>query len=119
MVEGFRQAARMRPRRIRINGADFAVRFRKFTTREGKMGICLHKPARLEIATGMTPFDQRDTMLHEVMHALLVKQGHTGSCFDKDETEEKYVNALATGIVGVLQDNPDFAQWLIEPLKEA
>lgn len=105
----------MRPRRVRINGEEFAIRYRKFLAKEKAVGLCRYQESRLEIATGQTEFNTRDTVLHEIIHAILVKQGHTGSCFE-DETEERYVNAIASGVIGVLQDNPEFAQWLVEPL---
>jgi Zn-dependent peptidase ImmA (M78 family) len=104
-----------RPSRVRVGGHEFTIRYRKFADKEKALGLCIYKDARVEIATGQTPFDTRDTVLHEIMHALLAKQGHVGSCF-KNETEERYVNALASGVVGVLQDNPELAKWLIEPL---
>ena len=104
-----------RPERVRINGEEFAVVFRRFLAKEKALGTCDYKKSLIEIATGQTPVNTRDTVLHEIMHGILVKQGHVGSCFDNDSTEERYVNALATGVIGVLQDNPDLARWLIEP----
>lgn len=101
-----------RPSKVRVNGETFRIRYRTFTEKEGNVGTCLHKDSVLEIATGQTPFNTRDTVLHEIMHALLVKQGHTGKCFES-VTEERYVNALATGVIGVLHDNPELAAWLI------
>jgi hypothetical protein len=100
---------------VRVNGEEFSIRYRKFAVKEQTLGQCVYREARIEVATGQTPFNARDTLLHEIMHAILVKQGHIGGCF-KDSTEEKYVNALATGVMGVLQDNPDVARWLVEPL---
>jgi hypothetical protein len=106
-----------RPRRVRIGGEEFAIRFRKFTDADKAVGLCIYKESRLEIATGQTPFNERDTVLHEIMHGILVKQGHTGKCF-ANSTEERYVNPLASGVIGVLQDNPELARWLIEPLSK-
>jgi len=104
----------MRPKRVRINGEEFAIRYRRFKVSEKALGVCLYQHSRLEIATPQTAVNLRDTVLHEIMHAILAKQGHTGSCFDSDETEERYISALATGVIGVLQDNPELAAWLIE-----
>lgn len=104
-----------RPRRVRINGEDFAIRYRKFRPAEHAIGQCQYKKALIEVSSEQTPFNTRDILLHEIMHALLVKQGHVGQCFDNYSTEEKYVNALASGVVSVLQDNTELALWLIEP----
>lgn len=103
----------MRPTKVRVNGEDFSIKYRRFEDKEKAVGQLLYKKSKIEIATGQTPLNVKDTVLHEIMHAILVKQGHIGGCFE-DETEEKYVNALSTGIVGVLQDNPELAEWLIE-----
>ncbi len=103
----------MRPRKVRVNGEDFSIRYRRFEDKEKAVGQLLYQKSRIEVATGQSSINTRDTLLHEIMHAILVKQGHIGGCFE-DSTEEKYVNALATGVIGVLQDNPDLALWLIE-----
>jgi hypothetical protein len=48
------------------------------------------------------------------MHAVLHMQGRESG----GEVEEEYVRALATGLTGVFQDNPELAAWLIAPIKE-
>lgn len=62
-----------------------------------------------------SPTEFADTSLHEVGHAICYTMRIPGDM----ETEEKYVSALATGLMGVLQDNPEFAQWLIAQRGEA
>ena len=76
-------------------------------------GLCDYDKAAITIVSKQTPFNVRDTVLHETFHAILSQQGRTSF---GDATEELYVRALATGLMGVLQDNPQLAQWLIEPL---
>ena len=51
-----------------------------------------------------------DTTLHEVLHGIC----STMRLGTDLATEEKFVGALATGLIGVFQDNPEFARWLIE-----
>lgn len=106
-----------RPTKVRVNGAEFKIKYRKFAESEKALGLCRYKEARLEIATGQTQFDTKDTVLHEILHAILSKQGHSGRCFE-NALEEKYVNPIATGVIGILQDNPELARWLIEPIKK-
>ncbi|SEJ85374.1 hypothetical protein SAMN03159494_03594 [Achromobacter sp. NFACC18-2] len=64
---------------------------------------------RIEVRDSMSPFDLRDTTLHEVFHAIRAAQGREYG----GETEEDYVRSLATGLTVVLRDNPAFAKWLI------
>lgn len=76
-------------------------------------GLCHYETATMDVAAGQQEFDTRDSLLHETMHAILAQQGRT--TFGNEE-EELYVRALSTGLMGVLQDNPEFAQWLIQPI---
>jgi hypothetical protein len=77
------------------------------------VGLTHYGPAIMDIATGQPAFATRDTVLHELMHAILAQAGHSRG---GDEVEEALVGPLATGLVGVLQDNPEFAHWLTEKL---
>jgi len=65
----------------------------------------------IDIRKGLSPFETRDTVLHEIFHAILFSQGREYG----GEVEELFVRALATGLTGVLQDNPDLANWLFIP----
>jgi hypothetical protein len=77
-------------------------------------GLCQIAKAQIDIRRGQLPIDEVDTVLHEVLHAILACQGreHGG------DTEELYVRALATGLVTTLKDNPEFADWLTSSLKK-
>lgn len=62
----------------------------------------------MDVADGQTPFDEVDSVIHELFHAILYSQGRT----EDEIMEEHFVRALATGLTGVLFENPRFAQWL-------
>ena len=78
------------------------------------MGQCDTTKGHLDIRSGQSPFEHRDTVLHEALHAVLHQQGR----FNSYEEEEPYVRAIATGLMGVFQDNPEFASWLIAPITQ-
>ena len=61
------------------------------------------------IQEGQSRESLKDTLLHEVFHAIRYQQGRE----DGGKVEEDYVRSLATGLIGVLSDNPTFAKWLI------
>lgn len=61
---------------------------------------------------GQTLRNEQDTVLHEVMHAVLRQQGRPYTA-----AEERYVTALATGLLGVLHDNPALAKYLTRKRK--
>ncbi len=97
----------MAPQRLRINGRIFRVEpLPADSPNYGEMradeGVIAMRPKQDE-------FTERDTFLHETMHAILHQQGNE----DGGKVEEHYVRSLATGLLGVLRDNPTFAKWLI------
>lgn len=49
----------------------------------------------------MHPEQMRDTMMHEVLHAILWNNGH-----DNDASHENIVECLACGLDAVFVDNP-------------
>ena len=62
----------------------------------------------IDIVDGQDPIEERDTVLHEVMHAILHCQGRENG----GDGEELYVRALAAGVLMVLRDNPKFVKYL-------
>ena len=63
----------------------------------------------IHVAAGQHGPALADTVLHELLHAIF----QTFALKDDDD-EERIVSALATGIIGVLRDNPNFATWLTD-----
>jgi len=53
------------------------------------------------------PIEEADTVLHEVIHGIdnIIGLG----------LEETQVRHLASSLIGVFLDNPEFSQWLITP----
>jgi hypothetical protein len=94
-----------------VNGRIFKVRYSPPSTMPDAMGLCHYDKSLIELRTGQSPLDVRDTLLHEVMHAIRYSQGREYG----GKVEEDYVRTLATGLLGVLQDNPEFARWLLLP----
>lgn len=72
-------------------------------------GLCDSVSASIKITSNQDAFGERDSVLHETMHAILRQQGR-----EYKPAEEVYVTALATGLLGVLRSNPAFAQYLLE-----
>lgn len=67
----------------------------------------------INVAPGMDEFSTRDTLLHEVMHAIRYQQGNNFGTVEEYNAEEPYVRSLATGLIAFFRDNPDVAAWLI------
>ena len=79
-------------------------------------GRCDNTTGIITVRPKLDEFSEKDTLLHEIMHAILFQQNNHKP--DDYPLEESFVRPLATGIIAVLQDNPQLAQWLIAPIKE-
>ena len=64
-------------------------------------GDCIH------VTKGQRGPALADTVLHELLHAVFAT-----FCLKDEDDEERIVSAMATGIVGILRDNPKFGKWL-------
>lgn len=56
-----------------------------------------------------------DTVLHEAMHAILYTQGRS----EKYEVEERFVRALATGLIGAFAANPGLLSMIDQAVRDA
>lgn len=68
-------------------------------------GHILYGESRIYLNAKLGDQSRRQTLWHEILHAVLVQAG-------VQEHDEQQIDALAYGVVGVLQDNP----WLREPV---
>lgn len=99
------------PDTIRVFGRTYIINYEQAGgLGQDRVGSCDNNLQIITVDANQSLVEEVDTVLHEVLHAIFytMKIG-----LDMD-TEEKVVSALATGLVGVLQDNPEFSKWLIE-----
>ena len=98
------------PKEILVNGRTMQVNLRPPHKLVGAAGCFYAQYGLIEISKGQSEDEMKDTLLHEVFHALLHTQGREYG----GEVEETYVRALATGFVGLLKGDPAFISWLTE-----
>ena len=72
---------------------------------EGDYGECFSDQCRIEIADYQCLLQQRDTLLHEVMHAV----DHELHC----GMTEPQIRRMATGLLALLRDNPALVAFLV------
>ena len=60
----------------------------------------------INVADGLTPVEEADTVLHELIHAVDLSMGL--------EMSEHQVHHLATGLIALFQDSPEVAIYLAE-----
>lgn len=68
---------------------------------------------RIRLLENQTPGDMLDTWWHEVFHAIVMCRGR-GALRLKPDVEEAVISVLAGGMVQVLRDNPEWAEWAIK-----
>jgi hypothetical protein len=78
---------------------------------ENCFGLCFNGAQRIDIMDELPEGEEVDVVLHEILHAILFQM----SVRLPMKVEEQFVLATATGLTAVLQDNPQFAKWLIQP----
>ena len=95
-----------RPSVIRVAGRDWSVVTADLSDIQA-VGLCDPAAHTITLHPDQSLVNEQDTLLHEVMHAVLRQQGRTYTA-----SEERYVTALATGLLGTLHDNPSLVRFL-------
>lgn len=81
---------------------------------EDALGYCDNQYGEIRISIAQSPVAQFQTMLHEVIHAILY---HQGIKFKNSEREERVVDGIATGLTQVLLDNTEVLKECIDSAK--
>lgn len=75
-------------------------------------GITSHGILEIALHPTVAPMVMRETLLHEVLHAVLYNTGVADRMTDKNE--EHLVRALSPALFALLRDNPALIQYLVE-----
>lgn len=105
--------SRGRPKRLWILGRNFGITETPEDSRDAVYGLMDPDSRTIYITDGMAGFDEVDTTIHEIMHAIRFTQGRENG----GEVEEDYVRSLATGLTNVFRDNPGLIRWITTTLK--
>lgn len=76
------------------------------------LGYCTTAEQRISIQPDQGPSMLRDTVLHEVLHALFDLTGLAGTHSDDDE--ERIIRPFATALLDCLRRNPTLVAYLTE-----
>jgi hypothetical protein len=90
--------------KLKILGKTYAVHFVPHDDLPKDYGECNNEEQWIKVRTDTHPETQADTFLHEVIHAVdfAVNAGMT----------ERQVHSIATGLLAVFLDNPEFSEWI-------
>ena len=75
-----------------------------------------HRKNSISIQTGLSPLDEANTLLHEILHAVAYINSLTQSDqpLDTENKEEIVINSITNGLAQVFRDN----KWLLQYFKD-
>jgi hypothetical protein len=94
------------PVSIKVNGRVVSIKYRATKHMPDVAGQFHPERSHIDINKGQDYQELQDTVLHAILHTQGREYG--------GEVEELYVRAIATGLSGVLKDNPEFTLWLMQ-----
>lgn len=97
-----------RPTTVRLMGRTFLFNYVKGSvlSDDHDFGHIDYYGQVINISDNLTPVEEADTVLHELIHAVDLSMGL--------ELSEHQVHHLATGLIALFQDNPEVALYLAE-----
>lgn len=105
-------------KKIKIGYEDIAINVINFTTNDKKddnvLGEYDSSNAKIDIQKDQNARSEANTLLHEVIHAVVYQTGlnSEGNVLAKEENEELTVNALSNSLSQVFRDNKWFLPYL-------
>jgi hypothetical protein len=96
----------VRPEVVRVFGRNFYITYTGIEGGMTNLGLTHYNESLVNIREDQRPIEEKDTLLHEFIHVI----DHIMEC----ELEERQVTILAHGLIGIFQDNPEFARYIID-----
>lgn len=104
-----------RPLRIVVCGQPFAVEWVESLADRPGVGLCeVHEQRLFVLVNGQGKYQERDTVLHEMLHAIVKMTGHEDDF--RSGRDEPVIYALSLGLLAALRANPHVVDWLTEEL---
>jgi hypothetical protein len=101
---------RMAPTTVRINGRKWPIIWApEGPFDERALGSTDFIGQKIHVRSDLESDELRDTLLHEILHVLTASAGLDAEC-----NEERFVRVIAGGLIGVFNDNPDLARFIIK-----
>ena len=96
---------------LKVSNNTYSFRIKKNIREYAYLGMTKSDKQRIYIMTGLNLEVLKDTLLHEVLHAIYHAQS-LNQVSNLQDTEEYLVSVFATNIMQVIQDNPWFGEVL-------
>ena len=105
-------------RKVKIGYQDIVIE--RETSTFQKQSDCYgeydHRKNSITIQNGLSPLDEANTLLHEILHGISYINSLTqsGQPLDKENSEEVVINTITNGLAQVFRDN----KWLLPYFKD-
>lgn len=100
------------PRSVKIGAHRFAINDK--LNEDGPLGRTKHTEQVIEIRPAQGASSLRDTLLHEVLHAVCDVAGLEYLMGIETSDEERLIRLLTPWVLGVIRDNPKLLAYLLE-----
>ena len=105
------------PRIVRVGPHKYDIVFDKEAcVAANVVGVCLNDDARIILDPGLADTMKRETLLHELLHAVWY-QTPLDRRYDDDAPDsvgEEIVYTLASRLLSLLRDNPKLVEYLTQ-----
>lgn len=98
------------PRSVRIGPHRWRIKRSAIDADPDLYGRTVERRLTILLAPGSAPSQLRDTLVHELLHAIW-SQCALGDLTD-DDGQERVVGSLAPWLLGALRDNPELVAFL-------
>lgn len=102
------------PKAIKVLGKTYKIRVvteRTVGFENGDYGECDNDAHVISIVAGRSLGNDQDTLLHEIIHAVAFQMNVDGA-INRRAGEERWVQAMATGLLAVMKENPSLVTYL-------
>lgn len=99
---------KLRPDAVRIMGRNYVVIYEDDSLLGTEnLGLCNNSQCIIVVKDGQHPVEEADTLLHEIFHAVW----YCMSISSGGAAEEEVVRRMASGMLGVIMDNPQLLKY--------
>ncbi len=96
------------PSKVRVLGRDITIGYAGPAEGFTDAGEMHEEHLAIKVLEGQIEIEEADTVLHETIHGI--------DYLLALELTERQVRLLATALIGIFQDNPEYTTYLVRPL---
>ena len=102
------------PKRVTIGASSWTVRVTEQidASADDKLGITNGRRSEIQITSVQSPSSMRDTLLHELLHALCYESGLSPAMGIAEDDEERMIRILTPSLLLLLRRNPQLLAYL-------